>query len=174
MCVRACVRTIAKSTLSSRREPGSGRVEGVRFRARSGLCVKGAGIARVLNDCVWAPQERVKDAPSPSVSSSIQVPKILNTLCTYMQQSTHGPFLLRAVFLLTQFHREPVISSLLQKGLPMDRYVHYPLPHCSQRETLQLACTGGVRLRSMSFYSASTVLSVARLRACVSAVSGAL
>ena len=150
-CVCACVCTIAKSTLSFRREPGSGRVEGVRFRATSGLCVKGAGIARVLNDCVWALQERVKDAPSPSFSSSsIQVPKILNTLYAYMQQSTHRPFLLRAVFLLAQFHQEPVISSLLQKGLPMDRYVHYPLPHCSQRETLQLACTGGARMRSRS------------------------
>ncbi|KAM6032736.1 maestro heat-like repeat-containing protein family member 2A [Theristicus caerulescens] len=63
-------------------------------------------MARVLNDCVWAPQEGV--------------PKILNTLCTYMQQSTHRPFLLRAVFLLARFHREPLISSLLQKGLPMD------------------------------------------------------
>ncbi|KAM6203527.1 maestro heat-like repeat-containing protein family member 2B [Sarcoramphus papa] len=70
------MRPIAKSTLSSRREQGSGRVEGV--------------------------------------------PKILNTLYTYMQQSTHRPFLLRAVFLLARFHQEPVISSLLQKGLPMD------------------------------------------------------
>ena len=109
----------------------------------------------MLNDCVWALQERVKDAPSPSFSSSsIQVPKILNTLYAYMQQSTHRPFLLRAVFLLAQFHQEPVISSLLQKGLPMDRYVHYPLPHCSQRETLQLACTGGARMRSRSSSSA--------------------
>ncbi|XP_050770644.1 maestro heat-like repeat-containing protein family member 2B [Gymnogyps californianus] len=49
-----------------------------------------------------------------------EVPKILNTLYAYMQQSTHRPFLLRAVFLLAQFHQEPVISSLLQKGLPMD------------------------------------------------------
>ncbi|XP_074995548.1 maestro heat-like repeat-containing protein family member 2B [Calonectris borealis] len=37
-----------------------------------------------------------------------------------MQQSTHRPFLLHAVFLLARFHREPVISSLLQKGLLMD------------------------------------------------------
>ncbi|KAM6106976.1 maestro heat-like repeat-containing protein family member 2B [Phoenicopterus ruber ruber] len=51
-----------------------------------------------------------------------KVPKILNTLYTYMQQSTHRPFLLRAVFLLTRFHQEPMISSLLQKGLPMDSY----------------------------------------------------
>ncbi|KAM6044703.1 maestro heat-like repeat-containing protein family member 2B [Theristicus caerulescens] len=49
-----------------------------------------------------------------------EVPKILKTLYTYMQQSTHRPFLLHAVFLLSHFHREPVISSLLQKGLPMD------------------------------------------------------
>ncbi|KAM6033066.1 maestro heat-like repeat-containing protein family member 2B [Theristicus caerulescens] len=49
-----------------------------------------------------------------------EVPKILKTLYTYMQQSTHRPFLLRAVLLLSHFHREPVISSLLQKGLPMD------------------------------------------------------
>ncbi|CAM9960160.1 unnamed protein product [Bubo scandiacus] len=50
-----------------------------------------------------------------------EVPQILNTLCTYyMWQSTHRPFLLHAVFLLAHFHREPVISSLLQKGLPMD------------------------------------------------------
>ncbi|XP_074995342.1 maestro heat-like repeat-containing protein family member 2B [Calonectris borealis] len=49
-----------------------------------------------------------------------EVPKILNTLCAYMQQSTHRPFLLHAVFLLARFHREPVISSLLQKGLLMD------------------------------------------------------
>ncbi|KAM6040361.1 maestro heat-like repeat-containing protein family member 1 [Theristicus caerulescens] len=49
-----------------------------------------------------------------------EVPKILNTLYTYMQQSTHRPFLLRVVFLLASFHQEPVISSLLQKGLPMD------------------------------------------------------
>ncbi|XP_029885519.1 maestro heat-like repeat-containing protein family member 2B [Aquila chrysaetos chrysaetos] len=70
------MRTIAKSTLGSRCEPGSGRVEGV--------------------------------------------PKILNTLYTYMQQSTHRPFLLRAVFLLTHFHQEPVTSSLLQKSLLMD------------------------------------------------------
>ncbi|XP_074725592.1 maestro heat-like repeat-containing protein family member 2B [Strix uralensis] len=50
-----------------------------------------------------------------------EVPQILNTLCTYyMRQSTHRPFLLHAVFLLARFHREPVISSLLQKGLPMD------------------------------------------------------
>ncbi|KAM9610622.1 uncharacterized protein ACIBXB_022314 [Morphnus guianensis] len=115
------MRTIAKSTLGSRCEPGSGRVEGVRFRAGSGLSVKGAGIAHVLNDCVWAPQEGVEDAPSPSFSSSsIQVPKILNTLYSYMQQSTHRPFLLHAVFLLTHFHQEPVISSLLQKSLFMD------------------------------------------------------
>ncbi|XP_074878087.1 maestro heat-like repeat-containing protein family member 2B isoform X1 [Buteo buteo] len=49
-----------------------------------------------------------------------EVPKILNTLYSYMQQSTHRPFLLRAVFLLTRFHQEPVISSLLQKSLLMD------------------------------------------------------
>ncbi|XP_072731086.1 maestro heat-like repeat-containing protein family member 2B [Ciconia boyciana] len=48
-----------------------------------------------------------------------EVPKILNTLYTYMQQSTHRPFSLHAVFLLNHFHQEPVISSLLQKGLPM-------------------------------------------------------
>ncbi|XP_064308338.1 maestro heat-like repeat-containing protein family member 2B [Phalacrocorax carbo] len=46
-----------------------------------------------------------------------QVPKILNTLYIYMQQSTHRPFSLHAVFLLTNFHWEPMISSLLQKGL---------------------------------------------------------
>ncbi|XP_040977778.1 maestro heat-like repeat-containing protein family member 2B [Aquila chrysaetos chrysaetos] len=49
-----------------------------------------------------------------------EVPKILNTLYTCMQQSTHRPFLLRAVFLLTHFHQEPVTSSLLQKSLLMD------------------------------------------------------
>ncbi|XP_076212542.1 maestro heat-like repeat-containing protein family member 2B [Aptenodytes patagonicus] len=49
-----------------------------------------------------------------------EVPKILNTLYSSMQQSTHRPFSLHAVFLLTRFHQEPVISSLLQKGLPMD------------------------------------------------------
>ncbi|KAM6032804.1 maestro heat-like repeat-containing protein family member 2B [Theristicus caerulescens] len=49
-----------------------------------------------------------------------EVLKILKTLYTYMQQSTHRPFLLRAVLLLSHFHQEPVISSLLQKGLPMD------------------------------------------------------
>ncbi|XP_049666562.1 maestro heat-like repeat-containing protein family member 2B [Accipiter gentilis] len=49
-----------------------------------------------------------------------EVPKILNTLYSYMQQSTHRPFLLRAVFLLARFHQEPVISSLLQKSLLMD------------------------------------------------------
>ncbi|KAM9264313.1 maestro heat-like repeat-containing protein family member 2B [Morus bassanus] len=49
-----------------------------------------------------------------------EVPKILNTLYTYMQHSTHRPFLLCVVFLLTSFHRKPVISSLLRKGLPMD------------------------------------------------------
>ncbi|XP_059691036.1 maestro heat-like repeat-containing protein family member 2B [Gavia stellata] len=49
-----------------------------------------------------------------------EVPKILKTLCTYMRQSTHRPFLLWAVFLLAHFHQEPVISSLLRKGLPMD------------------------------------------------------
>ena len=83
---------------------------------------------QVLNRCVWALQEGVKVALSPSFSSSsIQVPKILNTLYTYMQQSTHRPFLLRAVLLLAHFHQEPTISSLLRKGLPMDRYRHYPL-----------------------------------------------
>ncbi|XP_075583531.1 maestro heat-like repeat-containing protein family member 2B [Pelecanus crispus] len=66
-------------------------------------------------------EEGIKKALSPSFSSSfIQVPKILNTLYTYMQQSTHRPFLLHMVFLLARFHHEPVISSLLQKGLPMD------------------------------------------------------
>ncbi|KAM9610600.1 maestro heat-like repeat-containing protein family member 2B [Morphnus guianensis] len=49
-----------------------------------------------------------------------EVPKILNTLYSYMQQSTHRPFLLHAVFLLTHFHQEPVISSLLQESLLMD------------------------------------------------------
>ncbi|XP_052655740.1 maestro heat-like repeat-containing protein family member 2B [Harpia harpyja] len=49
-----------------------------------------------------------------------EVPKILDTLYSYMQQSTHRPFLLHAVFLLTRFHQEPVISSLLQKSLFMD------------------------------------------------------
>ncbi|XP_072703742.1 maestro heat-like repeat-containing protein family member 2B [Ciconia boyciana] len=49
-----------------------------------------------------------------------EVPKILNTLYTYMQQSTHRPFLLHAVLLLAHFHQEPTISSLLRKGLPMD------------------------------------------------------
>ncbi|XP_075581329.1 maestro heat-like repeat-containing protein family member 2B [Pelecanus crispus] len=68
-------------------------------------------------------EEGIKKALSPSFSSSfIQVPKILNTLYTYMQQSTHRPFLLHMVFLLARFHHEAVISSLLQKGLPMDRY----------------------------------------------------
>ncbi|XP_074882818.1 uncharacterized protein LOC142030481 [Buteo buteo] len=49
-----------------------------------------------------------------------EVPKILSTLYSYVQQSTHRPFVLRAVFLLTRFHQEPVISSLLQKSLLMD------------------------------------------------------
>lgn len=111
-------------------------------------------MARVLNDCIWAPQEGVKDAPSPSFSSSsIQVPKILKTLCTYMQQSTHRPLLLHAVFLLSRFHREPVISTLLQKGLPMDRYVHYPLPPTVVRDPTD-CLHWGVRLRSRSFFSA--------------------
>ncbi|XP_076214435.1 maestro heat-like repeat-containing protein family member 2B [Aptenodytes patagonicus] len=55
-----------------------------------------------------------------SCATIAKVPKILNTLYSSMQQSTHRPFSLHAVFLLTRFHREPVISSLLQKGLPMD------------------------------------------------------
>ncbi|XP_072703741.1 maestro heat-like repeat-containing protein family member 2B [Ciconia boyciana] len=53
-------------------------------------------------------------------TKTAKVPKILNTLYTYMQQSTHRPFLLRAVLLLAHFHQEPTISSLLRKGLPMD------------------------------------------------------
>ncbi|KAM6234891.1 maestro heat-like repeat-containing protein family member 2B [Spheniscus humboldti] len=59
-------------------------------------------------------------AQAHAVTEALRVPKILNTLYSSMQQSTHRPFSLHAVFLLTRFHREPVISSLLQKGLPMD------------------------------------------------------
>ena len=77
-------------------------------------------------------------------SSFMQVPKILNTLYTYMQQSTHRPFLLHAVFLLTRFHQEPTISSLLQKGLPMDRYVHHALPLAAvKRRPQHLLALGG-------------------------------
>ena len=83
----------------------------------------------MLKDRAWAPQEGVKDAPSPSFShSSIQMPKILQTLYTYMEKSPHRPFSFHAVFFLTCSHREPAISCLLQKGLPMDGYVHYPPP----------------------------------------------
>ncbi|XP_075287185.1 maestro heat-like repeat-containing protein family member 2B [Opisthocomus hoazin] len=49
-----------------------------------------------------------------------EMPKILQTLYTYMEKSPHRPFSFRAVFFLTCSHREPAISCLLQKGLPMD------------------------------------------------------
>ncbi|KAM6225550.1 maestro heat-like repeat-containing protein family member 2B [Spheniscus humboldti] len=111
-----------------RQEPGQG-IPVPSLQSPRLLWAAGAPHPAHSCSCSWAQahavtealREGVKDAPSPSLSSSsIQVPKILNTLYTYMQQSTHRPFLLHAAFLLTHFHREPVISSLLQKGLPMD------------------------------------------------------
>ncbi|XP_075287196.1 maestro heat-like repeat-containing protein family member 2B [Opisthocomus hoazin] len=49
-----------------------------------------------------------------------EMPKILQILYTYMEKSPHRPFSFHAVFFLTCSHREPAISCLLQKGLPMD------------------------------------------------------
>ncbi|XP_074936548.1 maestro heat-like repeat-containing protein family member 2B [Phalacrocorax aristotelis] len=56
--------------------------------------------------------------------SSFQVPEVLHILHSCMQtmrQSTHRPLLLQAVRLLARFHHEPVVDSLLQKRLPVDR-----------------------------------------------------
>ncbi|KAM6043620.1 maestro heat-like repeat-containing protein family member 2B [Theristicus caerulescens] len=53
-----------------------------------------------------------------------EVPEVLHVLYSCMQtmqQSTHRPLLLQAVYLLARFHHEPVVDSLLQKRLPMDR-----------------------------------------------------
>lgn len=97
----------------------------------------------MLNGCVQALQE-VKDAPSPSFSSSsIRLPEVLDILYTSVKQRrSHIHFVLHAVYLLACCYQEPVISILLQKnsfihfsqkGLLWDRYVYYPLPHCNGR-----------------------------------------
>ncbi|KAM9584746.1 maestro heat-like repeat-containing protein family member 2B [Morphnus guianensis] len=38
-----------------------------------------------------------------------------------MQENTHRPLLLLAVYVLACFHHDPVVDSLLQKRLPLDR-----------------------------------------------------
>ncbi|KAM6038320.1 maestro heat-like repeat-containing protein family member 2B [Chlamydotis macqueenii] len=47
-----------------------------------------------------------------------EIPEILDLLYSCTQHSIHRPFLLSALFLLAHSHREPVITSLLQRGLP--------------------------------------------------------
>ncbi|XP_029891410.1 maestro heat-like repeat-containing protein family member 2B [Aquila chrysaetos chrysaetos] len=53
-----------------------------------------------------------------------EVPEVLHVLYSCMQtmeENTHRPLLLQAVYLLARFHHKPVVDSLLQKRLPMDR-----------------------------------------------------
>lgn len=60
-------------------------------------------------------------------SSSFQVPEVLHVLYSRMQtvkKDTHRRLLLHSVYILACFHHEPVVESLLQKRLPMDRSVH--------------------------------------------------
>ncbi|XP_074898097.1 maestro heat-like repeat-containing protein family member 2B [Buteo buteo] len=55
---------------------------------------------------------------------SQEVPEVLHVLYSRMQtakKDTHRHLLLEAVYLLACFHHEPVVDSLLQKPLPMDR-----------------------------------------------------
>lgn len=53
-----------------------------------------------------------------------EVPEVLHVLHSRMQtmqKNTHRPLLLHAVYLLACFRHKPVVDSLLQKRLPMDR-----------------------------------------------------
>ncbi|KAM9585639.1 maestro heat-like repeat-containing protein family member 2B [Morphnus guianensis] len=53
-----------------------------------------------------------------------EVPEVLHVLYSRlqtMQENTHRPLLLLAVYVLACFHHDPVVDSLLQKRLPLDR-----------------------------------------------------